>query len=110
MSHWDTTGRYFYFFFSGLSSKSYAMPATSIGLPKVPPTGLARIEKFADKKINAEIPRYVESPVSPSIYAYTRAHAPQSLPHSVAVSESAKMIPGSAAVKRSIAAGSNLRQ
>jgi len=80
MPHWDTTGRYFYFFFSGLSSNSYAMPVIpSTGLPKTPPIGFARIEEFANRKINAEIPAYVESAVGTSTYAYARSNTRRNL-------------------------------
>jgi hypothetical protein len=72
MPHWDTTGKYFYFFFSGLSLKSYAIPVNpSTGLPNTPPAGFTRIEEFANKT-NTEISTYVESAIGTSIYAYTR--------------------------------------
>jgi Tol biopolymer transport system component len=78
--HWDTTGRTFYFFFFGLSLKSYAMPVIpSTGLPKVPPAGYARVEEFANQKISAEIPQYVESAVGTSTYAYTRSNTRRNL-------------------------------
>jgi len=73
MPQWDRTGKYFYFFFSGLSLKSYAMPVNpSTGLPNTPPAGFARTEEFANAKINVEVPMYVESAVGTSTYAYTR--------------------------------------
>jgi Tol biopolymer transport system component len=72
--HWDTTGKYFYFFFPNLSPNSYAMPVIpSTGLPKVPPAGFERIEDFANKKMTAAIPWDVESALGTSTYAYTRS-------------------------------------
>jgi serine/threonine protein kinase/Tol biopolymer transport system component len=80
MPHWDTTGRYFYFFFPDLNTKSYAIPVVpSTGLPKAPPAGFARIEDFANQRVSAAIPSYVESAVSTSIYAYTRTNTRRNL-------------------------------
>jgi hypothetical protein len=70
---WDTTGRSAYLTFPELYDGSYAIPVMpNVGLPKIPPGGIARIEDFTNPKTNAPIPYFVGSAINPSVYAYTR--------------------------------------
>jgi hypothetical protein len=62
-----------YFSFSLAHEESYALPVLhDTGLPKLPPSGIARIEDLKNPTTASAIPRVVESAISPSIYAYTR--------------------------------------
>jgi hypothetical protein len=68
---WDISGKFL--FLSFLAEKSYILPLTQpSGLPKLPPGGFARVEDFPESKTIAAIPTFVESAVSPSLYAYAR--------------------------------------
>ena len=50
-----------------------------LGLPKIPPAGLTGIEDIPNAKTNAAIPRFVESAVSRSVYAYSRVNTRRNL-------------------------------
>jgi serine/threonine protein kinase len=70
---WDTSGKFVYFSFSLAHEESYALPVLhDTGLPKLPPSGIARIEDLKNPTTTSAIPQFVDSAVSPSIYAYTR--------------------------------------
>jgi hypothetical protein len=76
---WDTTGRSAFLTFPGLYDGSYAITVMhDVGLPKIPPAGIARIEDFTNPKTNA-IPWFVESAVNSSVYVYTRADSRRNL-------------------------------
>ncbi len=77
---WDTAGRYVYFSFVPYDDGSYAIPVMhDVGLPKLPSGGPAHDEDLRGAKTNIAIPRYVESAVNPSVYAYTRANTRRNL-------------------------------
>jgi hypothetical protein len=68
--NWDVTGKFVYLLFPALSKGSYVLPVTQdVGLPKIPLAGFATKDDLANAKA---IPWYVESALSPSVYAYTR--------------------------------------
>jgi eukaryotic-like serine/threonine-protein kinase len=70
---WDTSGKFVYFSFSLAHEESYALPVLhDTGLPKLPPSGIARIEDLKNPTTASAIPQFVDSAISPSIYAYTR--------------------------------------
>jgi len=80
MPHWDTTGKHFYVYIQEFSAKTYPIPVVpSTGLPKIPTAGIARIEDLTALKGDAPIPLYVETAVSPSVYAYTRDNTRRNL-------------------------------
>jgi Tol biopolymer transport system component len=68
---WDTAGRYAYISFMPYGSGSYVLPVMHDGLPKVPAGG-ARRQDLINAKADIAIPGFVQSAVSPSLYAYTR--------------------------------------
>jgi hypothetical protein len=43
-----------------------------VGLPKLPPAGVARSQDFTNAKTNVAISWSVQSAVNPSVYGYTR--------------------------------------
>ena len=49
------------------------------GLPKVPPRGVFGIEDLPNPKAITSIPSYVQSAVSPSVYASTRPNTRRNL-------------------------------
>jgi eukaryotic-like serine/threonine-protein kinase len=74
--NWDTTGKFAFFFFQQLSENSYALPVQhDSGLPKMPPNGIARKEDLT----NLKIPEFVDSALSPSVYAYIRQNTRRNL-------------------------------
>jgi serine/threonine protein kinase len=77
---WDTAGRYAYLSFLAYGEGSYAMPVTQdVGLPKLPPAGLARGQDFINPKTTVALPWIVQSAVSPSVYAYIRENTRRNL-------------------------------
>jgi Tol biopolymer transport system component len=77
---WNTTGTLSYIYFPSLHEGSYALPvAHDTGLPKLPPSGIARLEDLTNAKTVAAIPQAVESAISPSVYAYTRRNIRRNL-------------------------------
>jgi hypothetical protein len=77
---WDTAGRYAYFSLLPYGGGSYALPVMhDVGLPKLPPAGLARSHDVINAKTNIVIPWIVQSAVSPSVYAYTRENTRRNL-------------------------------
>jgi eukaryotic-like serine/threonine-protein kinase len=77
---WSTTGKLLYIYFPSLHEGSYPLPVLhDTGLPKLPPAGIARMEDFTVAKTIAVVPQFVESAISPSVYAYTRQNARRNL-------------------------------
>ena len=81
MLNWDTAGRYIFFsFFADGGGGSYATPVMhDLGLPKLPPAGLAINQDFINAKTTIALPWFVQSAVSPSVYAYTRENTRRNL-------------------------------
>jgi hypothetical protein len=77
--NWDTAGKSAYISFPALHQGSYSIPVMHDGLPKTPPAGFARIEDIPGAKPDATIPWYVESAVSPLVYAYSRENTRRNL-------------------------------
>ncbi|MGA8621280.1 MAG: protein kinase, partial [Candidatus Sulfotelmatobacter sp.] len=76
---WNTTGTLSYIYFPYLHEGSYALPvAHDTGLPKLPPSGIARLEDLTNAK-TAVISQAIDSAVSPSVYAYTRRNIRRNL-------------------------------
>jgi eukaryotic-like serine/threonine-protein kinase len=69
---WNSSGTFLYIDFPSLHETSYALPvAHDTGLPKLPASGIARLADLNNAKTVTAIPEYVESAISPSVYAYT---------------------------------------
>jgi hypothetical protein len=69
---WDTTGKFMYVYSSTLSDATFPLPVLpASGLPNLPPAGIERIEDFTNARTAAVIPRFVDSAISPSVYAYS---------------------------------------
>jgi len=63
-----------------LSEGSYALPVQqNSGLPRLPSTGVSRIEDLAQSKNAVAIPSPMESAVNPTLYAYTRLNTRRNL-------------------------------
>jgi serine/threonine protein kinase/Tol biopolymer transport system component len=78
--NWDTSGKFVYMSFTLMREGSYALPVShESGLPKLPPTGIAKMEDLKNAKMADVIPQVVESAISPSIYAYTRQNTRRNL-------------------------------
>jgi Tol biopolymer transport system component/predicted Ser/Thr protein kinase len=77
---WDTSGQFAFVYFPQLFDGSYALPvAHDLGVPRLPAAGITRKEDLANVKSNAAIPWFVESALSPSVYAYTRQNTRRNL-------------------------------
>jgi serine/threonine protein kinase/Tol biopolymer transport system component len=77
---WNTTGTFLYVDFPSLHEASYALPVEhDTGLPKLPLSGIARLEDLTNAKMAAVIPQAVESAISPSVYAYGRRNIRRNL-------------------------------
>jgi len=75
---WDISGKFVFFSFQ--TEKSYALSLTQrFGLPKLPPAGITRVEDFSTAKTTITIPNFVQSAVSPTLYAYTRRNTRRNL-------------------------------
>jgi serine/threonine protein kinase len=68
--NWDASGKFALFSFR--LENSYALSLTQSGLPKLPPAGVLRVADFPDAKTAIALPNFVESAISPSLYAYVR--------------------------------------
>ena len=77
--HFEAAGRYAFISYPTPLTSSYSVPLQANGLPKIPPAGIARVEDFTNPKTNTPIPWYVESAISPSIYAYSRSNTRRNL-------------------------------
>jgi Tol biopolymer transport system component len=78
---WDNTGRYaFLYAFGEMFDGSYRLPvAHETGLPVLPASGFASAKELSNTKMNTLIPWYVESALSPAVYAYTREDSRRNL-------------------------------
>jgi eukaryotic-like serine/threonine-protein kinase len=77
---WDSSGKFAYLYFPLFSESSYALPVQqNSGLPRLPSTGVSRIEFLAQSKTAVVIPSSVESAVNPTLYAYTRLNTRRNL-------------------------------
>lgn len=75
--NWDAAGKFVYIHFPELFDGSYVIPVMQDGgLPKIPSAGFTSKDDFANAKT---IPWYVESALSPSVYAYTRVNTRRNL-------------------------------
>jgi len=72
--NWDITGKYAFVLFNKLNGvNTYILPVQpGLGLPKLPPDGISRIEDFAKAKSIARVPKFVSARASQSTYAYER--------------------------------------
>jgi Tol biopolymer transport system component/predicted Ser/Thr protein kinase len=69
---WDVTGKFVYVTLSMSRDDTFPLPVQhDSGLPILPPAGITRIEDFTNAKSAAVIPRFVDSAISPSVYAYS---------------------------------------
>ena len=70
---WDASGKFLFVNVRRLHEGTFPLPVLhDSGLPKLPPAGIARMEDLASAKSLTVIPWYVDSALSPSVYAYTR--------------------------------------
>jgi hypothetical protein len=77
---WENTGRYAFLFEGQLFDGTYRIPLThDTGLPVLPAGGFASAEQLRNSKLNTLIPSYVESAISPTVYAYTREDSRRNL-------------------------------
>jgi serine/threonine protein kinase len=75
---WDSSGKFLSLSF--LAETSYILPLSQqFGLPKLPPAGVSRVEDLGTEKTVTAIPNFVESAVSPSLYAYRRRNTRRNL-------------------------------
>jgi serine/threonine protein kinase len=74
MLAWETTGKYAFGAFNRLDPvNTYILPLQpGLGLPKLPPAGIARIEDLAKAKSVARIPQFIYTGVGQSTCAYER--------------------------------------
>ena len=71
--NWDTAGKYAFISFYANGGANYATPVMhDVGLPKLPPAGLLLNQDFKNAKTTIALPWFVQSAVSPTLYAYTR--------------------------------------
>ena len=66
-------------FFPEFRLQTYPLPVLGSGLPKIPSGGFARAEDLPDEKSAGVIPWWVQSAVSPSVYAYVRQNTRRNL-------------------------------
>jgi eukaryotic-like serine/threonine-protein kinase len=78
--NWDMAGKYALVSFFANGGGSYATPVMhDLGLPKLPPAGLAGSQDFTNAKTTIALPWFVQSAVSPTVYAYTRENTRRNL-------------------------------
>jgi serine/threonine protein kinase len=78
--NWDTAGKYALVSFFTNGGGSYATPVMhDLGLPKLPSVGLEPSQDFLNAKTTLAVPWFVQSAVSPSVYAYTRENTRRNL-------------------------------
>jgi Tol biopolymer transport system component len=76
----DSSGKFAYLYSALLAERSYVLPVQqNSGLPKLPSSGVSRIEDLAQSKTAASIPSFVDSAVNPGLYAYTRQNTRRNL-------------------------------
>jgi eukaryotic-like serine/threonine-protein kinase len=76
---WDEAGKFMYMFFAQFRLQTYPLPVLDSGLPKLPPGGIVRSEDLPDPKTAGLIPWWVQSALSPSVYAYVRQNTRRNL-------------------------------
>jgi hypothetical protein len=77
---WDKAGRFIYLYYQELGESTYVIPVKqNTGLPKTPPGGFATLDDMTKAKAGPLIPWFVESAVSPSVYAYVRENTRSNL-------------------------------
>ncbi len=78
---WDMSGKFVYLNFPAAPhGGSYVLPVMQdSGLPKIPLAETPRIEDFPNPKAVVALSWYVQSAVSPSVYAYTRENTRRNL-------------------------------
>jgi eukaryotic-like serine/threonine-protein kinase len=78
--NWDLSGKFAFLYFPDVRGDSYVLAVMRDSeLPKIPLTVTVRIEDFPNPKAITTIPWYVQSAVSPSLYAYTRQNTRRNL-------------------------------
>jgi serine/threonine protein kinase/Tol biopolymer transport system component len=78
--NWDTAGKYAFVSFFAKDGGNYVTPVMhDLGLPKLPPAGLAGSHDFINAKTTIALPRFVQSAISPTVYAYTRENTRRNL-------------------------------
>ena len=79
-AQWDSTGKYAFIIFPALQQGTFPVPVMhDEGLPKTPSGGFARIEDIPNRNTYPPIPWYVESAISPLVYAYSRQDTKRNL-------------------------------
>ncbi|MGH9705028.1 MAG: TolB family protein, partial [Candidatus Acidiferrales bacterium] len=77
---WDVSGKFAFVYFQRQFDGSYVLPVLhDSGLPKVPPGGFASLNDIKNAKAVAVIPIFVNSALSPSVYAFTRRNTRRNL-------------------------------
>ena len=76
----DNSGKFAYLYSTLLPETGYVLSVQKeSGLPKLPSSGVSRIEDLAQSKTGAVIPSSVDSAVNPGLYAYTRQNTRRNL-------------------------------
>ena len=76
----DSSGKFAYLYSTLVAERSYVLPVQQdSGLPKLPSSGVSRIEDLAQAKTAAMIPSFVDSAVNPALYAFTRQNTRRNL-------------------------------
>jgi eukaryotic-like serine/threonine-protein kinase len=70
--NWDMSGKFAFLNFVESYRGGWLPIMHDSGLPKIPPRGVFGVEDLPNPKAITAIPSYVQSAVSPSVYAYTR--------------------------------------
>ena len=76
---WDRSGKFAFLNFIALYRGGWLPIMHDSGLPKIPPRGVFGIEDLPNPKAITAISTYVQSAVSPSVYAYTRPNTRRNL-------------------------------
>jgi hypothetical protein len=78
--NWDMSGKFAFLTFWHQPGGSYVLPLVrASGLPQALPFETPSIQKMPNPKSIPVIPWYVESAMSPSVYAYTRQNTRRNL-------------------------------
>jgi Tol biopolymer transport system component len=77
--NWDMSGKFAFLNFVESYRGGWLPIMRDSGLPKIPPRGVFGIEDLPNAKAITAIPAYVQSAVSPSVYAYTRPNTRRNL-------------------------------
>jgi eukaryotic-like serine/threonine-protein kinase len=77
---WDAAGTYAFLNFAQLREGTWLLPPQHDSqIPKLPPSGIARIEDLTNIKSATQIPERIDSIISPSVYAFTRRNIRRNL-------------------------------